>query len=102
MRVHKTKFIKEARLGWLMTGPSLIVIGAIAVYPILYTMWLSLHAFNLKEPAAGKPFVGLANYWAFFTDPQALGGLWNTVIYRGHRRPGISARTWSSWDSWTV
>lgn len=74
-------FNKEARLGWLMTGPSLIVIGAIAVYPILYTVWLSLHSFNLKEPAAGKPFVGLDNYLVFFTDTQALGALWNTVIF---------------------
>ena len=46
---------------WLFTGPSLLVIAALVVFPILFTVWLSftnLGIFTWQNPA----FAGLKNY----------------------------------------
>jgi multiple sugar transport system permease protein len=51
----------ERRLGWLLCAPAAIVMLAVAGYPILYSVWLSLQRFDLKF-ADRREFVGLANY----------------------------------------
>lgn len=72
---------KEARLGWLMTAPGLLIIAAVALYPIIHTLWLSLHTMKLTEPGLGKPFVGLDNYVAAVRDSKTLLALLNTIEF---------------------
>ena len=40
--------MSEKQLGYLLVAPALFVICAVAVYPILRAIWLSLHEMNLK------------------------------------------------------
>ncbi|HEX2497321.1 MAG TPA: hypothetical protein VHO00_00850, partial [Actinomycetes bacterium] len=47
---------------WLFLLPALILLGAMVVYPIGYTIWRSFY------DAAGNAFVGLENYGDLFTD----------------------------------
>jgi ABC-type sugar transport system permease subunit len=72
---------KEERLGWFMAAPGLLMIAAVALYPILHTFWLSLHTVKLTEPGLGQPFVGLQNYIHLLSDDRTLNALWNTVIF---------------------
>jgi multiple sugar transport system permease protein len=51
----------ERKLGWLLCAPAALVMVAVTAYPILYSVWLSLHRSDLKFPDAQK-FIGLANY----------------------------------------
>ena len=51
----------ERRLGWLLCAPAALVMVAVAGYPILYSVWLSLQRFDLKFPQ-DREFIGLANY----------------------------------------
>jgi multiple sugar transport system permease protein len=51
----------ERRLGWLLCAPAAIVMLAVAGYPILYSIWLSLQRYDLKFPD-DREFVGLSNY----------------------------------------
>jgi multiple sugar transport system permease protein len=51
----------ERRLGWLLCAPAVILMLAVAAYPIGYAIWLSLQRYDLRFPAA-RHFVGLANY----------------------------------------
>jgi multiple sugar transport system permease protein len=64
----------ERRLGWLLCAPAVIVMLAVAVYPIGYAIYLSLQRADLRFPGATK-FVGVANY------ATVLGsGLWWTAF----------------------
>jgi ABC-type sugar transport system permease subunit len=39
---------KSALVGWLLLAPSLVLLGGLVVFPVLYNVWLSLfdkHAF---------------------------------------------------------
>lgn len=51
----------ERRLGWLLCAPAALVMLAVAGYPILYSVWLSLQRYDLKFPDE-REFVGLSNY----------------------------------------
>jgi len=40
----------ERRLGWLLCAPAVIVMIAVAAFPILYAVWLSLQRYDLRFP----------------------------------------------------
>ena len=61
---------QEARTAWIMMAPALILVGVIAVYPILRTFWISFHEMNLKKPQSGYPFIGLKNYIDMLSDSR--------------------------------
>jgi ABC-type sugar transport system permease subunit len=71
----------SGRLGppsWLALGfllPALLLLGALVVYPIIYT------AIRSFFDASGKKMVGLANYSAVFTDHDSLLAVRNTAIW---------------------
>lgn len=52
----------EARLGWALALPALGTIGLVALFPILWTFWESLHLHDLRMPWLGRSFVGTVNY----------------------------------------
>ena len=71
----------EARLGWTLVGPALSVIALIAIFPLGWTVWESLHLHELRMPWLGQPFVGLANYVEIAKDPRFWGALAHTAFF---------------------
>src|SRR5690242_21475351 len=69
----------ERRLGWLLCAPAVIIMVAVAAYPIIYSVWLSLQRYDLRFPDQAK-FIGLANYGAVLSSPYWWQALRNTVI----------------------
>lgn len=68
--------MKQGRLvPWLWIGPALFFVVIWLVYPVFYTIWLSL------QNRDSTKFVGLENYQHIFTDPSLLGVLRNNVIW---------------------
>ncbi|MCL7427618.1 carbohydrate ABC transporter permease [Streptomyces sp. YS415] len=55
--------------------PALVLLGALVVYPIGYSVWRSLYN------AGGDGFVGLDNYIDVFTDDATLTAVRNTAIW---------------------
>ena len=68
----------ERRTAYYMVLPALIIIVAIAFYPILTSVWLSLHQATIITTG---PFVGIENYVEMFQNEDFLEGLINTVIF---------------------
>jgi len=54
-------------MGYLFTGPAIVVLAAFLLYPIGYSLWLSFHEWNGYASRWG-PFVGVANYLALARD----------------------------------
>ncbi len=73
----------ERKLGLLLVGPAVIIMIAVAAYPILYALWLSLNKADLRKPDANQ-FIGLGNYVTVLSSPiwwQAFGvTLFITVV----------------------
>lgn len=66
-------------MGLLTIAPALFLILALTLYPVAYSIWLSLlekHSFFPQER-----FVGLENYLYLWTDPEFWTALWLGVVY---------------------
>lgn len=56
-------------------GPALIILGALLVYPIIFT------GVRSTFDASGNNFVGLANYEQIFTQPRTLIAVRNNLLW---------------------
>jgi trehalose/maltose transport system permease protein len=68
----------ERRTAYYMILPALVIVVAIAFFPIMYGVVLSLTDSSVN--AVGS-FVGVENYVEMFQNPDFLEGLSNTVIF---------------------
>ena len=58
----------ERKLGLMLVAPAVIIMAAVAAYPILFAFWLSLNKADLRRPDANE-FVGFANYVTVLSSP---------------------------------
>jgi ABC-type sugar transport system permease subunit len=72
---------QEALLAYMLVGPAMLTIGVFALYPIINTLWLSLHELKLNMPYLGQPFVGFQHYVTVSGDPRFWSSLWNTLYF---------------------
>jgi trehalose/maltose transport system permease protein len=68
----------ERRTAYYMVLPALIIVVAVAFYPVLYGIVLSVTDSTVTSFGS---FVGFENYAEMFQNPSFLEGLSNTVIF---------------------
>ncbi|MGH7507939.1 MAG: carbohydrate ABC transporter permease [Gemmatimonadales bacterium] len=74
---------QEARIAWGLVLPALLTILLVALFPLLWTVWESVHLHDLRMPWLGKPFVGIANYVEAFRTPRFWDALGHTAFFAG-------------------
>ncbi len=82
-QIRRSRGIPERRLAWLMTAPSMLLIALVAVYPIVYAIWLSLHEYSLIEAGLSRwaSPAGLGNYIDAFEDPEFRKSVGITLVF---------------------
>jgi multiple sugar transport system permease protein len=65
---------REAWLGMALIAPTVVVLSAVIVYPLLSAIYLSL--FALDTPTLQGSFVGLGNYRTLLSE----GGFWSALM----------------------
>jgi multiple sugar transport system permease protein len=65
---------------WMLNAPALIAIFLLAGYPIIQSVWISLHKYNLKRPQRFD-FIGLGNFADILNAPEFWSSLWITVKF---------------------
>ena len=71
----------ERRVGWTLVTPALAIILLVALFPLGWTLWESLHQHDLRMPWLGRPFVGLGNYLAIARDARFRDALGHTAFF---------------------
>ncbi|MBT2367391.1 ABC transporter permease subunit [Streptomyces sp. ISL-10] len=66
---------RKRRLAVVFVLPALLLLGALVVYPVLFSVGRSLF------DASGDRFVGAANYSEMFSDPATLKAIRNSTIW---------------------
>ena len=61
---------------WLFLGPAILLLGLYLVYPVINSLWRSLH------DAAGRNWVGLDNYVWLTGDAKFHESLFNNMLWR--------------------
>jgi ABC-type sugar transport system permease subunit len=72
---------REARLGWALVLPAVGTILVIALFPLAWTVWESLHLHDLRMPWLGRPFIGLDNYLEALGDERFREALVHTLLF---------------------
>lgn len=72
---------RDSLAAWTMVAPALLITMVFALYPVLDSLWLSLHNIFIGLPQLGSPFVGLDNYVALLRDPVAQQALAVTLAF---------------------
>jgi multiple sugar transport system permease protein len=62
---------------WLLVVPAVVLILALSVYPLLFSIWVLFVNYDFQIP--GHAFVGLKNFRQVFADPVARWSLWLTI-----------------------
>src|ERR1700750_2416241 len=73
----RSRGIPERRLATLMVAPSVALIALVALWPIIYAVWLSLHQYSLIHAGLSRwaSPAGRGNYRDALQDPD----FWNAV-----------------------
>jgi multiple sugar transport system permease protein len=66
---------------YLLIIPSMILVAAVVVYPVINGVLLSFREYRLNRPALGTPWIGLEHYREMMSDPIIRAALRNTVIW---------------------
>jgi len=70
----------DERTAFLFVAPLAAVLLAVAVFPVLYSFYISLYGLKLTRPQR-VPFVWFDNYAAVLADPQFWGAVERTVAF---------------------
>ncbi|WP_337268330.1 carbohydrate ABC transporter permease [Oryzifoliimicrobium ureilyticus] len=70
---------REARLGLGLSLPIILIMGALVILPLIFTVIESFYRVEPMKP--GMPFVGLRNYANLMVDDNVLTSWMNTFIY---------------------
>ena len=75
---HGRRHLRQQVTPYLLLAPAMLLLLAVAGFPLAGAMRLSLLQFRINTP---ERFVGLENYRRLLTDPQSLESLGLTVIF---------------------
>ena len=78
---HARALTTRPRLAWWLVLPALATILLVALFPLAWTVWESLHLHDLRMPWLGRPFVGLDNYVEALGDPRFWSALGHTALF---------------------
>jgi multiple sugar transport system permease protein len=63
---------------WLMVAPAALLILALSIYPMLFSLWVAFVNYDFQIP--GHDFVGLQNFTQIVNDPLAWSSLGLTLV----------------------
>jgi multiple sugar transport system permease protein len=66
---------------YLFIAPFFLLFAVFGLFPLLFSIYLSLHQWNPAEGLHTMQWVGLENYWYAATDPWFHDSLYNTVWF---------------------
>jgi multiple sugar transport system permease protein len=69
----------ERHFKWLIAAPAILLILALSIYPLLFSLWVNFVNYDFEIP--GHDFVGLNNFATVASDTIARMALLRTVLF---------------------
>jgi multiple sugar transport system permease protein len=73
--------LSDRSIAWLFIGPTMILLLAINIFPLIWTIKLSFTNFRANRPNATVSNVGIDNYVAILTDPDIWAAMQTTAHF---------------------
>jgi multiple sugar transport system permease protein len=77
--VPRARINRDARFGYALLLPTIVLILALVGYPFVDALWLSFHKKLLGSKVV--PWIGLGNYSSILHDHAFWGSIQNTVVF---------------------
>ncbi|MCK5914230.1 MAG: sugar ABC transporter permease [Desulfuromusa sp.] len=76
----KVRGLSDRTIAWLFVGPSILLLLAINIFPLIWTIRLSFTNFRVNRVNAPIKSIGLRNYERILSDPD----IWQTMQATAH------------------
>jgi len=77
---RRIRGLSDRAIAWLFVGPSIFLLLAVNIFPLIWTIRLSFTNFRVNRPNAEVQWVGLQNYQRILTDED----IWQTMQATAH------------------
>jgi multiple sugar transport system permease protein len=72
--------LSDRALAWLFVGPTIVLLLAFNIFPLLWTVWLSFTNYRANRPNAVVEWIGLGNYSRVLSSEA----IWETMRTTAH------------------
>jgi len=76
----KIKGLSDRTIAWMFVGPSILLLLAVNIFPLIWTIRLSFTNYRVNRVNAPVKFIGLRNYERILSDPD----IWQTMQATAH------------------
>lgn len=76
----RARGLSDPLLAWLFIGPTILLLLAINIFPLLWTVWLSFTNYRANRPNEAIEWVGLRNYQRILSSED----IWHTLQVTAH------------------
>ncbi|MBA5776671.1 sugar ABC transporter permease [Stappia sp. F7233] len=77
---RRVRGLSDRAIAWLFIAPTIVLLLAINVFPLIWTVYLSFTNYKANRAARGVEWVGLDNYRRVLTDSD----IWHNMLVTGH------------------
>lgn len=77
---HKVKGLSDRAIAWIFVAPTIFILLAINIFPLIWTIYLSFTNYRVNRPNNAVEWVGLRNYERILGD----GDIWFTMQATAH------------------
>jgi multiple sugar transport system permease protein len=78
--VHRVKGLSDRAIAWLFILPTIVILLAINIFPLIWTIYLSFTNYRVNRPNKAVDFIGLRNYERILSDTD----IWITMQATAH------------------
>lgn len=77
---RKIKGLSDRAIAWIFITPTIIILLAVNIFPLIWTIWLSFTNYKANRPNADVKWIGLRNYERILSDSD----IWLTMQATAH------------------
>ena len=78
--INQVKGLSDRAIAWVFLAPTIIILLAINIFPLIWTIYLSFTNYRVNRPNKDVDFIGLRNYERILSDPD----IWITMQATAH------------------
>ena len=79
-RVHRIRGLSDKALAWLFITPTIVLLLAINIFPLIWTIYLSFTNYRANRPNVPMRWLGIDWYQTILTDPD----IWAAMQVTAH------------------
>src|SRR6059058_1525409 len=78
---RRVRGLSDRAIAWLFIAPSILLLLAINIFPLVWTIRLSFTNYRANRPNARLLEIGTANYVSVLTDPDVWAAMQSTAHF---------------------